>query len=595
MGSYEAPATFAWRPPSLPGQRSIWYRQCSPQEVRTFSSVTPQTHSAGIDLHETVRRLRRKFGDYSGRQWCKKGPDIVPLEQGSSYWLAMAANSQQVGVRVLDAEGAVAWEVSGEVVMTVSCKETTRALEMINVSVANPFAKPFAAPSQRPAIGWSLYFLFMQLYIFGAGPMNETSDQPPFWKLLFPLMVVFPFGTTFSNTIMGTAFFGGGHHLVSRAINAVVCGFTFSAALLVQPLPGHYLTDFFVCAGGSAALLIVGLPSCCLLTRSQGNIMTCLPWGLTVLGGTLGAWLIFYGVILLFLYASTSAPILSMILMPIATSATESGLVTLSTFMYTNWAYRKRLPGDQSMILSVLVCVLHGYAESSRLAATMVSAATTGDYMFFLGATVGVMVNAAHRLGWSRRCLCLLAHRLGFIKLRNLLCPSAVARVHDEAKFHFGYVRFITPMAIIGANIARQKPLLFNTPALACFIYTFVLEVLEDGIVHLQLLPCAPTPKMFDALYRSREVLHPQQMYVHTAASTEPGQPATTAHALQLHAMRPIDFMSIGMAIAPTSFFTMCLLQLYMGAGFMAGVCSSPISSEDRFSQAVLWKRPLEC
>eukprot|EP00929_Paragymnodinium_shiwhaense_P040898 TRINITY_DN21280_c0_g1_i1.p1 TRINITY_DN21280_c0_g1~~TRINITY_DN21280_c0_g1_i1.p1 ORF type:complete len:528 (+),score=24.09 TRINITY_DN21280_c0_g1_i1:181-1764(+) len=444
-GSYPAPQAFTWRPPVPAKGWRQRHQQPSPtaacDHVHAFRPVAPQlmqeTDLACGDLRDAVGRLRRRFGDFTGRSWAKKGPDIVALEPGSSYWLATSPSGRQVGIRVVDATGALHWEVSGDVVMTVSCQETDR---LVDVHVKDEFAKPFASPTQWPTIGWALYFLSMQLYMFGAAPMNETSDQPPFWKLAFPLMVAFPFGATFSNTVLGTAFFGDGSHTMSRMINALVCACTFSAALLVQPLPGYYLTDFFVCAGGTAAMLAVGLPSCCLLTKSHRNIMTCLPWGITVLGGTLGAWLIFYGVILLFLYASGSAPILSMIVMPLATSATETGLVTLSTYAYTNWVYRKRVPGDQSMVLSVLVCVLHGYAESARLASTLVSSASTGDYVFIIGSTLGILLNAANRLGWSRRFLCLLAHCWGWIRLRNLLCPCAVARVHDEAKFHFGYV-----------------------------------------------------------------------------------------------------------------------------------------------------------
>eukprot|EP00929_Paragymnodinium_shiwhaense_P041019 TRINITY_DN21335_c0_g2_i1.p1 TRINITY_DN21335_c0_g2~~TRINITY_DN21335_c0_g2_i1.p1 ORF type:complete len:675 (+),score=58.49 TRINITY_DN21335_c0_g2_i1:115-2139(+) len=609
-GSYAASEDFVWQPPDFEKRRSLWCSQSTsgPDDVThvvPFRNAVLPGHVDEIvsnpdrdacNLEAELDRLRRKFGDYPGKAWCKKGPDIVLLEAGSLYWVATSAKSQQVGVRVTDEKKAIDWEVSGEVIMTLGNKGLGPA-GMIDVEVRNPFAKPFAAPSQVPTVGWGLYFLCMQLYVFGAAPVFEgTSNRPPIWKLPFPLMVVVACGTTFANTILGTAFFGDGDHVASRALSISVYACTFTGALLMQPLPGHYLSDFLVGAGGTAAMLLVSLPACCVLTKSHRKLIAHLPWGITVLGGTLGAWLIFYALILLFLYASSVAPIASMIIMPLATSATETGLVTLSTFMYTSWVYRKRLSGDQSMILSVLVCVLHGYAESARFASTLVSAASTGDYMFLIGATLGITLNSANRLGWSRRWFCLLADLLGFTRLRNILCPCAVARVHDEAKFHFGYVRFITPVAIMGADVVHGRHLLFNMPALMCFVYTFFLEMLEDMIVHKELVPRAPSPKMFDELYSSRETLHPKQLYVRTVRQqTDSSARPARAHALQLHGMRPIDFMSTGMAMSPTSLFTMCLLQLYMGAGFMAGVCESPISSEKRFEQAFIWERPFTC
>eukprot|EP00929_Paragymnodinium_shiwhaense_P041015 TRINITY_DN21335_c0_g1_i1.p1 TRINITY_DN21335_c0_g1~~TRINITY_DN21335_c0_g1_i1.p1 ORF type:complete len:679 (+),score=52.67 TRINITY_DN21335_c0_g1_i1:77-2113(+) len=609
-GKYQGSKEFVWRPPS--GTKTKRDRLQYSANAQTFTPVNPVVKDAapshGLDMHAIAARLRGKFGDCSARQCCKKGPDIVPLEPGSSYWLATTGSCRLVGLQVRSAAGVVDWEVSGEVVNAISCDggasrhPATDADTDLRVRVKDPFAKPFAAPTTWPVAIWGLYFLCMQMYIFAAAPVFETSEKPPFWKLPFPLMIMLPFGTTCANTFFGTAFFGDGSHTGSRAINAVVCAMTYSFALLVQPLPGYYLADFLVCALGASALLLVGLPSCCLLTKAQHNLRRGLRWGITVLFGSIGGWLIFYGVILLFLFASSFAPFACMLMMPLATSATEIGLVALSTGMYTNWVYRKRLPGDQATVLSVLVCVLHSYAESARLASTLVSAASTGEYTFFIGATLSIVLNLANRLGWMQRCLSLLADRWGFIRLRNMLCPCAVGRLHGEAKFHFGYIRFITPLAVMGANVANGRQLLFNTPALVCVIYTFVLEILEDGIAHLGLLPYAPTPTMYDELYRTLEILHPNQRYVHTAGQTNstmavhvPAIHVTRSDALQLHGMRPLDFMSVGLAMSPTSLFTMCLLQLYMGAGFMAGVCESPISNDKRLEQALLWQRPLSC
>ena len=65
--------------------------------------------------------------------------------------------------------------------------------------------------------------------------------------------------------------------------------------------------------------------------------------------------------------------------------------------------------------------------------------------------------------------------------------------------------------------------------------------------------------------------------------------------ALLLHGARHSSVWANGVAMAPAMSFTVCLLQLLLGTGFVAGTCDTPIDPAHRVKELFYVVNPVPC
>lgn len=62
-----------------------------------------------------------------------------------------------------------------------------------------------------------------------------------------------------------------------------------------------------------------------------------------------------------------------------------------------------------------------------------------------------------------------------------------------------------------------------------------------------------------------------------------------------MHGIMGLGFGGHNAILAPTFAFNMALLQLMLGVGFVAGVCSTPLEPHERIYEALFWTNPVQC
>lgn len=72
-------------------------------------------------------------------------------------------------------------------------------------------------------------------------------------------------------------------------------------------------------------------------------------------------------------------------------------------------------------------------------------------------------------------------------------------------------------------------------------------------------------------------------------------RPADVCRTLLLHGARPCRLMQHGAFLCPTTFFLPCLFQMFLGPGYVAGLCDTPLDPADRVHQLFVWERPFKC
>ena len=127
---------------------------------------------------------------------------------------------------------------------------------------------------------------------------------------------------------------------------------------------------------------------------------------------------------------------------------------------------------------------------------------------------LSLFLDVLARFGWLRYFQVKLLSRIA-PALADALRPSAITKMHDEAKFSFGYPRFVVPGAILIARLLRGHSwdtALYNLPSMAAFFVTLAVEFIEDFIVSRELCAyCpAPDPKFYEGIGN----LDPGQLFV---------------------------------------------------------------------------------
>eukprot|EP00913_Durusdinium_trenchii_P024369 g22878.t1 len=112
------------------------------------------------------------------------------------------------------------------------------------------------------------------------------------------------------------------------------------------------------------------------------------------------------------------------------------------------------LAGDQIYVAApCLIMSAHGFAEACRLAATLAGAINSGGFAWVPTTCLGVALNLAARLGWSRFILMQLTKWFkGGPAAVAIFAPTGWSKYHDELKIYCGYYRFVLVLALVGVR-----------------------------------------------------------------------------------------------------------------------------------------------
>lgn len=262
-----------------------------------------------------------------------------------------------------------------------------------------------------------------------------------------------------------------------------------------------------------------------------------------------------------------------------------------------------------------MISLIHAFSEGTRLAVIITSAVRTNTYKWVLSVICSFMLNLATRTGWTRLFLMLVIHTAKS-DLWHILRPSMFTRIHAQAKFQLGYVRFCAPLAIgIVRGVINGLSPLSNSSAVFAVGCAFIFELMEDCIIWHEWIPYAKPSKYlpdFFTWYRNIGRFNPHQSHTITFKShsgSESGFGCEDAHArglsiaplpeevisrpLPLHGARRLSLTMQAATMGPATTFMLCALQLFLGAGYVSGHCEDHI--DDILSQALLWELPLPC
>lgn len=251
--------------------------------------------------------------------------------------------------------------------------------------------------------------------------------------------------------------------------------------------------------------------------------------------------------------------------------------------------------------------------------ALVVGAILTNNYAWWPSIVQSVVLNCLGRFAWVRFLISRALMKFGFTRVARELRPSVATKIHDEVKYTFGYPRF---MMLISLSILRfvrgEEFILFNTPAAWCVLFCFVGEVIEDLVMHFELLPYAPAPPA--AAFAHLANVDPLQLYAHGCKETnrlsegsDNSQTFSTKfserinfkvplrRALTLHGVRECGFWEHGIAYTAAMIFPIFVLQFLLGAGFVLGHCAQPLGGvgsargAQLINEAFFWQIPMVC
>jgi len=620
------------------GGRVLWlWTDCEPKNGKTENATCriseadfywqlPQQRNTS---DTTLLRLRRELHSTPASMWLKPGPDIHALGDKQTYHL------DPTGLTLLkEGTGEVLWQVSGKTLLaTPGAGETEQSTADEVKKLIN---SGFPLMNSRVHSFWlcSALTLFTAWYILSEmneGVENGAEYRAPWWRLPAAVNAMFCFGQCVTS-FWGVALTGAEQTAVPvRIFHAVNC-FTGFVLFALVPLFDGNLTMFWTAAFGTSMHLGAAFGQHMYAT----GFPTYWKWAFVAVNTTLGAWMFFYCVSVGYILLINVSPGLANIYLPIATTFSETLFVGVLGKAYRWWVYGLGAKGDQHSTLLICICLCHSYAESVKLVSMMCNGVIDKGYGWLQSVFLSLVLDVLARFGWLRYTQVRLLS--GFAPaLADALRPSAVTKMHDEAKFSFGYPRFVVPGAILIGRLLMGhsfETALYNLPAMAAFLITLAVEFLEDFIVSKELCVYAPAPDV--EVYKAIANLDPGQLFVfeqRAGQNVAPSKVGTTAEAsegessssprkstgsgsfsklkdtatmmtmrrganrrsLLLHGSRDASFWANGVAMAPATLFGVCLLQLLLGTGFVAGVCDTPLDPADRIKELFYVVNPVRC
>lgn len=445
------------------------------------------------------------------------------------------------------------------------------------------------------------------------------------------------------------------------------------AAVAILAVAPVQVAEFGLCIWGAVAVFLTAPFLHYYNTRSDHLKREFLPhllWTVAQMSGTVGCFVIMGAVGLTYaMLLSSGWTVAASIFLPFGTAIGETGMVIATRIMYDKFVHSKRagkgndipIVGDQVYISAVcLIFSAHGFAEATRLSATLSGAIAGGKFSWIPTTMLSLLLNLSARLGWTRFLLIQTSKKLfGGPVAMKYFAPTGWSKLHDEFKIYAGYFRFCSVVAICGARAINYRQLGFDTPQAATFNLSATLviisllftEVVEDEIVCRELLPVNPAgpgllkvnlqgengdPSQLLALeyvsnvpadpWKMTELgdsgrrlstvsspnrrasvssigssvsktisLGPREGYIWARLRGWFGQPRVLNPAPSLHGLRELPFVCQLSFISIVCEFTSGLLSLLVGAGYMRGICPSPLEGTDRIWGLIWWDVPLPC
>ncbi|CAE7771927.1 unnamed protein product [Symbiodinium sp. CCMP2592] len=476
--------------------------------------------------------------------------ESLAQDQKAQIYVSSEDSEQMNHVRILDSEGSIEAELSGEILVNPEEKVARE----LSVEVQNPELKPAGTFSWRFMLLTGLCLLPWHCAKWLASASCELSaleGQLPWWRGLLAVGYLFPAlpGLVQSFTVslagempshltciqalarfmrtMGSGIpefreygsFVGGRldsfnprsltavadplRLFTHAMSSVALVAMILIGLLqLADLPKVMITAITIFVMGPMLQYYRGRAR-----HVHRRFWSCLQWGLAQLLGTLGTAVVMTAIVLVYIFLISQGQLLiANMCLPVATSLTEMGMVMCTARMYTRLVFTKRpeVSGDMSYLpMPAMIMTAHAFAESVRLVSLWAGAVRSGSFSWVGAALWSLLLNVLNRLGWIRYgTFRILKPLLGTEMSLGLFAPTSWSKLHDELKIYGGYFRFIVPLALIAARallfqdlrVTGAKAPAFNLSGACAIPALLLLELLEDRVVLHELLPMGPIP-----------------------------------------------------------------------------------------------------
>ncbi|CAE7809971.1 CPX1 [Symbiodinium sp. CCMP2592] len=606
------------RPPSSPLPSELKSAESRYDQV-LFDAATFRWQPPALENScPEVRALRRRYGsaDYG---FMRTGPDVVALAQHESYQLVLEGQDL-VGVRVL-LHDAVSWELSGAVLLVGPVAAVLPPLrpgsgsegwiETVDVHVQQEEAFPqmYCDGGGLVSIAaGSAYYLLMNFCCYLLVHNYDRHVQPGdvAWWWLFPHLQALS-GQIWSHHL-ADCLLGFQQGCKSTVVGCLVSFLVWYLWMLVWVLGlREWKLQYFVHAVigfelSSVAQLIVST----LLSRSarispynagksKNNKGQAL-WTGVLLSMNMVVAVSQWSVIVLYMYLDSVSTILSAVVLSLATAASELLAVSFMENVYLRLVWPRAFAdqllvvlADQNTAITVLIAFTHAVAESTRLTSLLSAAAQSEgwNWQWIVSLLIMLSTNVAVRHGYhvSLFCRVLPEHMHKWVR------PGCCSMIHRHGRVVCGYFRFIPYISYVAFRLVgfSGEPL-FNPQTLALYAAVLFMELLEDAVVLLRILPLDPWQTGMKHLYAELHPFHPKQVMCKDSRGVQEHLPP-----LRLHGARRLPWIHCQAPMQISFCVSTSLLWLPLGAGFVFGICPEPIPPELRLSDAFFWSQPFRC
>ena len=249
----------------------------------------PPRHEHTEDL--AVKHARKVFGSRHGHEWTKEGPDIVPLQEGEVVQMSSAMDK----IRVCAKGGAVQWEVSGRVVMAEHADADRTPVEVEEDTMRTTKMVPM-----RLMLAWAAFMTGGWFSYFYSSQQDDVGGLP-YARLSFALACAPGFSCCLPRCF-GLAVNGSYEKDTKMTLFYVTLSVMLTCSLTLVPLDlgwgVRHLTLFWIGGGFCMCYMMIGMP----IHWYRHGFPVYWKWFLVVLMSTLGSWISFYLIALLYIY-----------------------------------------------------------------------------------------------------------------------------------------------------------------------------------------------------------------------------------------------------------------------------------------------------
>mmetsp|Transcript_150862 Transcript_150862/g.482977 ORF Transcript_150862/g.482977 Transcript_150862/m.482977 type:complete len:681 (-) Transcript_150862:543-2585(-) len=564
----EAHDTPSWACPRNGGQDLSW--DLSTFVWRPCGLIRHQ----GRPIDTAVARLRHSMGS-TMVAWRTSGPHVVSLQDDQKYRVADCSEFCAPGVQVVNCGPSgedISWAISGIVIFAdahdgLAVDATT---PNIDLSVLCEEAKPFITVKMAHVVAWSSLLFVQHLVTFILMNTYEPGLRAgdfAWWRASLDVFCCVPFGYSAIPCAFGPALTGrssAGNVAVSALMGFDFLVAQFAACLLTF---GRHASQLRTCSSWAALwlmsvfYLVTMMPVEIRYSASESETRPIRLWNIVwfvwILTGTLGAWLVFYGVALVFIKMSEWNQLAASLYLPAMTSAVEMGVMSISVWLYDILVHQPRMrctkdgtsllhmAGDQKKTLILPVSMSHTFAEATRLVSLLVSTIKQPGWEFVPQLLVCFAVNVTLRSNLWTEAMCRLVPQRWWW----LVAPDSGTFLLNEVKLCFGYPRFVAMAALAVSNVVTKGisvPPFFNMQAALLLVSAFFLEVLEDVVVTRGWLTAESWSRTMIPYYRRLGVLSPWQVRGFDRDGVQPSGPA-----IGFSGMRFLEFRAVIVIVLP--------------------------------------------